>query len=360
MTDRECFYASMNYKERNRHPYWDLFGPWQETLERWKKEGYDGIDDFGADKLIQVRHIFDPYPAFEKKVLSEDADHRIIINEDGVVMKEFKKYEKSSMPQFIKFPVETPSEFKEFWKQRMKSDVSLRLGPEWKQQLLTAEKSDCPFFVTADRWVGFFGPLRSLVGVEKLCTLFYDEPAFVEEMMECFLKHTITTMKQVLEIVHVDILIIWEDMAYHTGPLISPCIVKSFLFPRYRKLVDFVKNYGKKVSFIALDSDGNVDSLIPIWIESGIDIIYPFEVQAGMDVVALRKKYGKSLRMWGGFDKRIVAKGKRTIDQETKRLAGLVEEGGYICGMDHSAPPDISFENFRYFMTKMKEISGKR
>ncbi|MCM8815907.1 MAG: hypothetical protein NC913_00085 [Candidatus Omnitrophica bacterium] len=189
--------------------------------------------------------------------------------------------------------------------------------------------------------------------------LFYDDIVFVEEMMDAFLHHTLETMKQVLDIVHVDIMIVWEDMAYHSGPLVSPEMVRKYMLPRYKKLTEFVKNYGKKVSFVALDSDGNVDSLIPVWLDAGIDIIYPFEVQAGMDVIALRKKYGKSLRMWGGFDKRIIAKGKKEIDNEAKRLAGLVEEGGYICGMDHSAPPDISFENFKHFMMKMKEISKK-
>lgn len=357
MTDRECFYASMNYENRDRHPYWDLFGPWKETFEIWKQQGYDGKDNFGTDSLVQVRFIFSPYPPFETTVISEDKNHRIIINEEGVMMKEFK--DKCSMPQFLKFPVETREEFRQYWKERMKPDIAIRIGQDWKQKLIEAERSNCPFFITADRWVGFFGPLRNLVGVEKLCMLFYDDTLFLEEMMEAFLQHAIETMKQVLDVVHVDIMIIWEDMAYHSGPLVSPEMVRKYLYPRYRKLVEFVKNYGKKVSFIALDSDGNVDSLIPIWLDAGIDIVYPFEVQSGMDVVALRKKYGKSLRMWGGFDKRIVARGKKAIDEEAKRLAPLVEEGGYICGMDHSAPPDISFENFRYFMMKMKEISRK-
>lgn len=359
MTDRECFYSAMNYQQRSRHPFWDLFGPWPETLEKWKQQGYDGKDDFGADKLVQIRHIFSPYPPFERKIVSEDQRHRIIINEDGVMMKEPKEKEKSTMPQFLAYPVETRQQFREFWKKRMKPDIVSRIGPDWKTKLIEAEKSNYPFFITADRWVGFFGPLRNLVGVEKLCTLFYDEPEFVEEMMEAFLYHTIETMKQVLDVVHVDIMIIWEDMAYHSGPLISPGMVKKFMLPRYKKLVEFVKNYGKKVSFIALDSDGNVDSLIPIWLDAEIDIIYPFEVQAGMDVIELRKKYGKSLRMWGGFDKRIVARGPQAIDKEAERLARLVEEGGYICGMDHSAPPDISFPNFKHFMMRMKEISRK-
>ena len=31
-------------------------------------------------------------------------------------------------------------------------------------------------------------------------------------------------------------------------------------------------------------------------------------------------------------------------------------EGGYVPGMDHSFPPDISFENYCYYMEKAKGI----
>lgn len=347
----------MLYQARDRSPFWDLFGAWEETIERWKNEGYDGRDTFNTDRMIQINNCFDPIPRFEKKIVQENDRYRIFVNEEGILMKEMVGREKSSMPQFLRFPVETHEDFCSFWQERMKPDLSLRIGPDWKKKLRDAGTKDVPFFITADRWTGFFGPLRNLVGVERLCMLFHDNPAFVEEMMDAVLEHTIAIMKQILEVVHVDIFILWEDMAYHSGPLISPLMVRRFMLPRYRKLVDFVKNYKEAVSFVALDSDGNIDSLIPIWLDAGIDIVYPFEVQAGMDVVALRKKYGKSLRMWGGFDKKIVARGKREIDAEAKRLAPLVEEGGYICGMDHAAPPDISFENFTHFMRIMERIA---
>ena len=40
MTHRERFLATMRYQATDRVPYWE-FGAWPETIERWKKEGYD-------------------------------------------------------------------------------------------------------------------------------------------------------------------------------------------------------------------------------------------------------------------------------------------------------------------------------
>jgi len=51
-----------------------------------------------------------------------------------------------------------------------------------------------------------------------------------------------------------------------------------------------------------------------------------------------------------------LAKGKKAIDEELERLHPLVEKGGYIPMVDHRVPPDVSFENYLYYIEKKKEI----
>jgi len=79
-------------------------------------------------------------------------------------------------------------------------------------------------------------------------------------------------------------------------------------------------------------------------------------VQAGMEVLEVRQQFGRDLLMWGGLDKRALAKGPGAIDAELARLAPLVRQGGFIPHTDHSLPPDISFANFLYFMEKLPAI----
>ena len=106
----------------------------------------------------------------------------------------------------------------------------------------------------------------------------------------------------------------------------------------------------------ALDSDGDITSLIPCWIDAGINILYPFEAQCGMDVLEVRKQYGKDLRMWGGVNKRALAIGPGAIDAELARVRPLIEEGGYVPAPDHSLPPDVSFDNYRHYMEKLLDV----
>ncbi len=175
-----------------------------------------------------------------------------------------------------------------------------------------------------------------MVGVERLCTLFYDDPAFVQEMMEATADFIIAIMAKILDHTDVDVYGFWEDMAYKTGPLVGPALYRTFALPHYRRVVDYVRSRG--VAHVCLDSDGDVSSLIPIWVDAGIDTLYPFEAQAGMDVVAVRREYGRGLRLWFGIDKRAIVRGPAAVDAELARVRPLIEEGGYVPGLDHSMP----------------------
>jgi len=357
MTDRDRFLATMHYRPVDRVPYGVHVGPWPETVERWKSEGYRPEDEPlfpDRDRWEWHGGWFFPNPPFERKVIEEDDRTITYINHEGILMRERKDQPYSSMPQFLRFPVETREDFRTFMRERMQPDLAARLGQDYAQRLARYRTRDFPLIIISDRWGGFFGPIRNLTGVEKLCTLFYDDPALVEEMMDTIADFIIAMMARILDHTDIDVYGFWEDMAYKTGPLIGPEMMRRYMVPRYRRVVDFVRSRG--VELISLDSDGDVSELIPCWLEAGINILYPFEVQAGMDVLAVRREYGRDLRIWGGFDKRTLAWGPEAIDAELARVRPLVEDGGYIPHPDHSLPPDVSFDNYRHFMEKLPGI----
>ncbi|HOJ33875.1 MAG TPA: uroporphyrinogen decarboxylase family protein [Candidatus Hydrogenedentes bacterium] len=354
MTPRERFLATMNYQPVDRAPLRD-FGVWPETLERWKEEGYDpNAGRFPIDQWDIYGHWFFPHPPFQKEIVAEDDYTVTYVNHEGILMRERKDQPYSSMPQFLRFPVETREDFRKFYRERLQPDLSNRIGANWQEKLSAYQHRNVPLIIIADRWGGFFGPLRNLMGVEKLCETFCTDPAFVEEMMDGIADFMIAVMEQVLQFTTPDVFGFWEDMAFKNGPLIGADMVRRYMLSRYRRVVDFLRSHG--VDFISLDSDGDISTLIPVWLDAGINVLYPFEVQSGMDVVQVRREYGKELRLWGGIDKRVVAIGKEAIDRELGRIAPLVREGGYVPTPDHSFPPDVSYSNYCYFMEQLLKI----
>ena len=356
MNDLERFHACMRYEAVDRAPFW-YGGAWPETLARWTAEGYDPETfdlQMGADRRNVFSKWFFPHPPFAHQVLEEDAQHILYINHEGILMRERKDHPMSSMPQFVRFPVESRADFRRFWRERMQPDLTQRIGPDWQETLRAARAQPHPLIIISDRWGGFFGPLRNLLGVESLCTLFYDDPVFLEEMMDADAAFIVAMMEQILPVAPIDAFVFWEDMAYKTAPLISPQMVRRYMLPRYRQVIDLLHRYD--VPWIGLDSDGMMASLIPVWMDAGINVLYPFEVQAGMDVVAVRATVGRDLRMWGGIDKRALTQGPEAIDAELRRVRPLIEEGGFIPHTDHSAPPDIPFAHHCLYMQKLAEV----
>jgi uroporphyrinogen decarboxylase len=208
----------------------------------------------------------------------------------------------------------------------------------------------------ADRWGGFFGPLRNLLGVKNLCRAFYDRPEFVEKMMDQRVEVLLAILGKMLDDVELDAFAFWEDMAYKNGPLLSPEMFREFMVPRYKIVCEFLRSRG--VDLICVDSDGDIHTLIPLWLKAGLNGIWPMEVQAGMDVNSLRREYGKRLVMFGGIDKRALANGRAEIETEVERVWPVVDTGGYIPHTDHSIPPDVSWDDFCYFQRYLAAKCG--
>jgi len=197
------------------------------------------------------------------------------------------------------------------------------------------------------------------MGLEKVSMLLYDDPAWFEEMVETLADLFVGMLERVFSSGGTfDGCHLWEDMCYRGGPLISPRHFRKFLMPQYRRITDVLHRHG--VDIVSVDCDGKIDALAPLWLEVGINTMFPFEVGTwGADPYDFRRRFGKELRIMGGFDKNILRSSKEAIAAEVRRLAPLVEEGGYIPHCDHLVPPDAPLENYLYYLQQARAVWGK-
>ena len=93
-----------------------------------------------------------------------------------------------------------------------------------------------------------------------------------------------------------------------------------------------------------------------------VGLMPPFDPDVLEDrgvAVMFRRHYGKDFLLLGGFDKRILARSKAEIEAEVRRLAPLVEEGGYIGFCDHRVPPDVPLENYVHYLATVRRVWGR-
>jgi uroporphyrinogen decarboxylase len=358
MTPQERFIKTMHFESVDRIPYW-VPVLWSETIEKWQKEGHPYTDEDAEEKLFEcdhkehVRMWLNFEPPFEENILGSDADYLTIQTPKGVVEKVLKNRPRDSQISFpLEYPIKNRDDYLKY-RSRLTGNIKERMT---KVGNLDKHKiRDYTVSLRGSLDCGFYGPLRDLVGFECLNYLFYDDPILIEMMMDDRAELIIQMSDNILEKTTIDWFCFWEDMAYKTGPMISPEMFRKFMMPRYRLITDYLHKRG--IDLIFVDSDGDISQLIPLWLECGVNGMWPFEVQAGMDVITIRKKFGKDLLLIGGLDKRELAKGKTEIEREIlKKVPPLIKEGGYIPRPDHSIPPDVSYDNYKYFMEFLRKI----
>jgi uroporphyrinogen decarboxylase len=241
------------------------------------------------------------------------------------------------------------------YRPRLDPDDPRRYPDNWDEcvRLWRDPQRDFPIFLFGG---SFYGWIRNWMGLEAVSLVLYDDPAWFEEMVTTVADCVLGVLGRVLETGgRFEACGMWEDMCFNRGPLLSPDQFRRYLQPHYRRLADLLNRYGVEVIWV--DCDGQIDSLIPHWLDAGVRCMFPLEVGTwGADPIRYRREYGKCLLMMGGFDKRILARSRREIAAEVRRLAPLIEEGGYIGFCDHRVPPDVPLDNYLFYLGGVREI----
>ncbi len=371
MTPKERFLRTMTFQTVDRPSNMEI-AVWAQTLERWLAEGmpeglntgfmergepYFGLEGYEALDLNGTG----PIPAVESRTLEETEDTILFVDGFGRTRRARKSGTvggtRMSMDSYIDFPVKDRASFEQY-RFRYEGPVDRRYPADWESEKARLLQSDRPLTLMNPLagTFGYYSMLRNWMGTEHLSYLWYDDPALIHECLEFLTDFVLRLLHRAVTEIVFDWVIIHEDMAGKGGPLMGPRLFREFLLPHYKRYVGFLKEHGVRV--VMVDTDGDHNVLIPLFLEAGVDGFNPLERAAGMDPVQVRREYGLSVCMTGGVDKREVAKGPAAIDAELARLAPVVEGGGFIPCIDHAIHPDVSYEDFLYYLESKRRLLG--
>jgi uroporphyrinogen decarboxylase len=312
--------------------------------------------------LPNLDGVFKMMPMFEEKVLEHRDGHYIVQDWMGAITEISDEYDYTyirSAKDFVtrkwhRFPVQNRRDWEEKMAWRYDASQPGRLPENFDALVETINRRETVFQITVP---GPFWQMREWCGMEGLCMLMHDDPSFVAAMASTWQAFALQVLETILARVQPDIVMINEDMAYKLHSMISLKMTRKFLLPAWEAWIAALRVNGCPV--IAIDSDGYVGELLPVWIEAGFNCNFPVEVAAENDIVAYRQMYGRRMAFLGGIDKRAIAAGGETMRAELLRvIPALLEDGGYIPGCDHGVPPDISWPDFVEYARLLAELTG--
>ena len=217
-----------------------------------------------------------------------------------------------------------------------------RIPDDWRRTI--RENSGHPFMFM------FHGPLElayESMGIEHFCLALYDDPDFIHELFRRRTDFFIALARRAVDI-GCDYVMIGDDAAYKTGPLMSPRDYERFVIPCYERII---RAFDVPV---LLHSDGFVWDLLPMIRDVGIRGIHPLEPIAGMTLAGVKAAY-PDLVVMGNVDcGEVLCRGTlQDVRSEVDRCMREAKAGGrYILGSSNclhdAVKPENAVEMYRY------------
>jgi uroporphyrinogen decarboxylase len=182
----------------------------------------------------------------------------------------------------------------------------------------------------------------------------YENYDFIDYMFEVSAEYWIQFSKALVKN-KIDWVYSADDFGFKSGLFLPPKILKKLWWPRYKAIMDPIKDAGIPVMF---HSDGKVDDIMPWIIEYGVDAFNPMDPYC-VDYRDYKKKFGDKIALWGNIDIEFpLAKGTpEDVREDIKKHMDVLKPGyGYICSSSHSIVNYIPFENFTAMINAIHEF----
>ena len=311
----------MRYGTPDRVPYFEE-GLRDDVLERWHEQG-----------------------------LPADADLAELFHTDR---REMVPVDLEPRPRLKKWP--TSRRGLKALRRRLDPDDPARLPEDWPRRVEAWRSREHVLQLPIHR--GFFLTMgvNDWRRFEEVLYLLADAPALVAEMMAIHGEFLARLAERVLRDVEIDFATFSEPIGGSNDPILSPWTYERVVLRSYAPILDALRCGG--VGTVIFLTYANARVLLPSVLDAGFDGLWACEVETGaMDYRALRRRFGRSLRLIGGIDLDALLRGKDAIRREIEtKVPPLLAEGGYVPLADGRVRVNVPFENYAYYRRVLQEV----
>ena len=335
MKSRERVLAALNLQQPDRVPFVD-------TIDPGMQKALVGKDDFDLLDLARAANIDAIY--FEDYILSPFTRPRE--NSAGLEHGEISGYDGGYMGVGI---IRTEDDLKKMILPNPKDEAYYDKA---KRFIDKYGDSDLALYA-AMRPLGLFTTMFSMP-LEDFSKALYKKRPMLEKMMNIYIEWSVIVLEKLQTLGRLDFIMCWNDMAFKSGPMISPAIFREFFLPLMRPAAEAIKLPW------AFHSDGDLHLVMEDLLTLGMNAINPFE-KPMMSLKEAKEKWGRRVCLWGNVDLHytLTMGTPEEVEEEVKEcLRDAAEGGGYIIASGNSLTDYCKLENVRA-MIKAIEKYGR-
>ena len=297
----------------------------KDDVDFWYKAGYDYIKlqpaaDFNPDKLFL-----------------QDSENAAI-NDDGTVSRKWASEGKGIINSFedlekYTFPEKEDFDYSKF--ENVRQHLPEGMG-------------------VIGQYGDIFTMVWELMGFEEFSFALFDKPDLVTALFDRIGNLVLSMFEYFAQSDTVDVLWYSDDIAYSSGLMMSPSVLREYFFPWLKKIGDLAKTADKPLIY---HTDGLLFEVMDDIIACGVDALHPIEPQA-MAISEVKQRYGDRLCLIGHVDVDLLSRG--TPEQVREKVRKNIEEaaynGGYCVGSGNSIPEYVKFENYIVMLEAAREF----
>jgi len=167
-----------------------------------------------------------------------------------------------------------------------------------------------------------------------------DNIQLINTMMDIFIEWNLAIIEN-LQKLGIDFIMTYNDMAYKSGPLVSPEVSREVFMPKMKMVADTIK-----IPW-AFHSDGDLTIVMEDLLSLGMNAVNPFE-PPWMNLKVAKEKWGNRVCLWGNIDLIHTLPYGTVGEVETEvkqRIKEAGQGGGYICATANSITDFCKIEN---------------
>ncbi len=196
--------------------------------------------------------------------------------------------------------------------------------------------------------IGQYGDIFTMtwemMGFENFSIALFENPELIDELNNKLGELVFSMFEYFAQCDVVDVIWYSDDIAYTNGLLVSPDVLRKYIFPWMKKIGHLCKKYNKPFIY---HTDGILYDVFDDIIDCGVTTIHPVEPKA-MKIDEVKMKYGHRLSIIGNIDVDLLARG--TTAEIKKNVISNIEkvglDGGYCVGSGNSIPEYVKLENY--------------
>jgi uroporphyrinogen decarboxylase len=293
-----------------------------DEVEFWQKTGYDYVK-------LQPTVNFDPAGIAAKR--------NLMANEDGTVVRKWASEQngiiitRTDLDSYV-FP--------------RRDDVTYERISEAKEHLP-------PGMGIVGQYGDIFTMTWEMMGFEAFSMAVYEEPDLVNDLNQRVGEIVVSMFENMAADPAVDVLWYSDDIAYATGLMVSPTILRRYFFPWLRRVGDLARAAGKPLIY---HTDGVLYDVMEEIIACGVDALHPIEPKA-MELAEVKKRYGDRLCLIGHVDVDMLARGseEEVREQVRNNIAAAWNRTGYCAGSGNSIPEYVKYENYMAMLDEVRK-----